>query len=183
MSVALDLAARACCLAAAGWLYGHAFASGPGAGHDFDNLVRSKFVHCAFYKDYDTDRDGNRVLVEGRSDALMYFQGIDLKRETARAIYTRLAGAREVRVIQTDKLLHFVDDVDGMFIMTTVYSCLEWDDKRGMCVTYGAANLRHFDARALYRPDTVYEALKDSADPGFCDYSFIGVQEASRDRR
>ena len=38
---------------------------------------------------------------------------------------------------------------------------------------------RHFDPRVLADPDAVYEALKDSSDPGFCDHSFVNVQEAS----
>jgi hypothetical protein len=35
----------------------------------------------------------------------------------------------------------------------------------------------------LANPDAVYEALKDSSDPGFCDHSFIGIQEAKGTRR
>lgn len=144
----------------------------------FDNLVQSRYVHCAFYKAYEVDRiTGDHVLVEGRSDTLTHFQGIDGDR--ARQITTRVAGAREVRVAHTGKYLHFIDRMAGMYVLTTVYGCID-RDKRGICVTYGAMQSRHFDARVLSDPDGVYERLKDSSDPGFCDHSFFGIQEAAR---
>ncbi len=147
----------------------------------FDNLVQSRFVHCAFYKAYETDRaSGDLVLVEGRSNSLTHFQGIEGNH--ARQITTRMAGARDVRVARTAKYLHFIDHIAGMYVLTTVYDCID-RDKRGVCVTYGAMQSRHFDPRVLSDPDAVYEALKDSSDPGFCDHSFVNVQEASRGGR
>jgi hypothetical protein len=150
---------------------------------EFATLAQSRYVHCAFYKAYDTDpATGDPIMVEGRADALMHFQGVDVKNAKARAIYTRMSGLREVTVIQTDKALHFIDNVAGMYVMTTVHSCIDFDDKRGICVTYGAVNSRLFDSSVLNDPDKVYEKIKDEADPGFCDHSFIGVQEASHSR-
>ena len=119
----------------------------------FDNLVQSRYVHCAFYKAYEVDRiTGDHVLVEGRSDTLTHFQGINGDR--ARQITTRTAGAREVRVAHTGKYLHFIDHVAGMYVLTTVYGCID-RDKRGICVAYGAMQSRHFDARVLSDPDGV----------------------------
>lgn len=144
----------------------------------FDNLVQSRYVHCAFYKAYDVDpATGDLVLVEGQSDSLTHFQRIDGDR--ARQIATGVAGAREVQVVNGAKYLHFIDRVAGMYRLTTVYGCLE-RDKRGVCITYGAMQSRHFNSRVLFDPDAVYEALKGSSDPGFCDHSFIGLQEAAR---
>lgn len=144
----------------------------------FDNLVRSPYVHCAFYRAYEVDRaTGDRVLVEGRSDTLTHFQRIQGDR--ARQVSTRSAGAREVRVAHTGRYLHFIDGVGGMFTQTTVYGCLERDE-RGICLTYGAKQSRHFDARVLIEPDAVYERLRGSSDPGFCDHSFYGMQKVSR---
>lgn len=142
----------------------------------FANILQSRYVHCAFYKAYETDRGtGNLVLVEGRSETLTHFQGIGDGH--ARQISTRVAGSRDVRVISSGKYLHFVDHVAGMYVLTTVYGCLDRDPKSGVCLSYGATQSRHFDPRVLVEPDAVYEALKDSADPGFCDHSFIGIQE------
>ena len=144
----------------------------------FDKLVQSRLVHCAFYKAYEVDRlTGDLVLVEGHSDSLSHFQG--MKDGRTRQISTRMAGARDVRVIRSGKYLHFVDAVAGMYVLTTVYGCID-HDKHGVCVTYGAMQSRNFDPRALTDPDAVYEALRDNSDPGFCDHSFVNLQEAAR---
>lgn len=169
------------CLALAAWCACTATAAAA-ATADFGlaDLARARFVHCAFYKGYETDpASGDPLLVEGHAEALMHFQGVDARRETARAIYTRMAGSRNVVVIRTPKYLHFIDNVAGMYVMTTVHSCLEFDDRRGICVTYGATNSRLFEASVLYDPDRVYERIKDEADPGFCDQSFVGIREAA----
>ena len=144
----------------------------------FDNLAQSRYVHCAFYKAYDVDpATGDRIMVEGRSHSLTHFQAIHDGQ--ARQISTRTAGARHVRVLSGGKYLHFLDSAAGLYVLTTVYGCLARDE-RGTCITYGAVQSRHFDTRVLSDPDVVYEALKDSSDPGFCDHSFIGIQEAAR---
>lgn len=144
----------------------------------FANLERSPFVHCAFYKAYETDRStGDLVMVEGQSDSLTHFQRIGAGH--ARQISTRVAGARDVRVMDRGKYLHFVDTVAGMFVLTTVYGCIDHDPKSGVCVTYGATQSRHFDPRVLTDPDAVYEELKAESDVGFCDHSFINIQEAA----
>jgi hypothetical protein len=147
---------------------------------DFTNLAKSRYVHCAFYKGYETDPvTGGPIMVEGRADSLVHFQNIDVKNASARAIYTRMAGAHDVTVIQTAKAIHFIENVAGMYMMTSVHSCLEYDEKHGACVMYGAVNSRLFDTAVLNDPDLVYEKIKGAADPGFCDYSFIGLQEAA----
>jgi hypothetical protein len=144
----------------------------------FDNLVASRYVHCAFYRNYEVDsQTGDLLLVEGRSASLTHFQ--PLREGEARQISTRVAGARNVKVINSGKYLHFVDHVAGMYVLTTVYTCLDRDSRTGVCVSYGATQSRHFDPKALSDPDAVYEALKGSADPGFCDHSFFNMQEAA----
>ena len=150
---------------------------------DFSNLARSRYVHCAFYKNYETDPvNGDPIMIEGRSNSLMHFQGIDAAHETAHAIYTRMAGQRDVLVRHTAKAIHFIDNVAGMYLLTTVHSCLDYDEKRGLCVTYGASHARLFDPAVIRDPDAVYEKIKASAEPGFCDHSFIGIQEAAKAR-
>ena len=144
----------------------------------FQNLVHSPFVHCAFYKAYEVDRaTGDLVMVEGQSNSLTHFQAIH--DGTARQISTRVAGARNVKVLNAGKYLHFVDTVAGMYVLTTIYACLDQDPRSGTCISYGATQSRHFDPKVLTDPDAVYEALKNSSDPGFCDHSFINVQEAA----
>lgn len=143
----------------------------------FDNLVQSPFVHCAFYRQYDIDpQTGDRLLVEGRSNSLTHYQRLDDER--MRSIDTRRAGAQAVRVLRGSKYLHLVEYSAGLYVVTTIYACLE-RDAQGVCINYGAVNARHFDARVLRDPDAVYEALQAGAEPGFCDHSFIHLQEAA----
>jgi hypothetical protein len=150
---------------------------------DFTSLAKSRYVHCAFYKGYEKDPlTGDPIMVEGKADSLVHFQNVDVSQAKARAIYTRMSGSHQVTVIQTGKALHFIENVAGMYMMTSVHSCLEYDEKRGACVMYGAVNARLFDRGVLLDPDNVYEKIKHHADPGFCDYSFIGIQEASKTR-
>ena len=149
------------------------------ASRTFANLLHSRYVHCAFYRAYDVDpATGDLLLVEGRSQSLTHFQAIG--GGAARQISTRVAGARPVRVIDTGRYLHFVDDVSGMYVLTTIYGCLATDPRSGVCIQYGAVQSRHFDPRSLTDPDAVYEGLKASADPGFCDHSFVNLEAAKR---
>lgn len=144
----------------------------------FDNLVRSPFVHCAFYRQYEIDpRTGDRLLVEGHSNSLMHYQR--LSDERMRAIDTRRAGARDAIIVRGAKYLHFIEHSAGLYVVTTIYACLERDAQE-TCINYGAVNARHFDARVLRDPDAVYEKLQAAAEPGFCDHSFLNVQEAAR---
>jgi hypothetical protein len=141
----------------------------------FDHLVRSPMVHCAFYRDYDIDpQTGNRLLVEGRSNSLTHYQR--QRGESVRSIDTRRAGAVDVQVVQ-GRYLHYIERTAGMYVVTTVYACLERDPQSDVCINYGAVNARHFDARVLREPDQVYEELQALAEPGFCDHSFIHLQE------
>jgi len=143
----------------------------------FDNLASSPSVHCAFYRDYDIDPGtGNRLLVEGRSNSLTHFQRRGAG--PVRSIDTRRAGAVDVHVVR-GRYLHYIERTAGMYIVTTVYACLERDPRTEVCINYGAVNARHFDARVLREPDRVYEELHASAEPGFCDHSFIHLQEAA----
>lgn len=144
---------------------------------EFDNLVRSPYVHCAFYREYEIDaRTGDRLLVEGHSNSLMHYQ----RRSGVRmlAIDTRRAGARDAMVVRGRKYLHFIEYSAGLYVVTTIYACLE-RDAQGTCINYGAVNARHFDARVLRDPDAVYEELQAAAEPGFCDHSFLNLQEAA----
>ena len=150
---------------------------------DFSQIARSRYIHCAFYKGYETDTaTGDPIMVEGKADSLVHFQNVDVKGATAKAIYTRMSGSHKVTVIQTPKAIHFIENVAGMYLMTSVHSCLEYDEKRGACVMYGATNARLFGTEVLNEPDKVYEKIRNNADPGFCDYSFIGIQEAAAPR-
>jgi len=180
LSMKTAVAAGIQCCAALGLALGTAVPAAAQGTTQFDNLVRSPSVHCAFYRDYEIDaRTGDRLLVEGRSNSLMHYQ----RRSDVSmlAIDTRRAGARDARVLRGKKYLHFIEYSAGLYVVTTIYACLE-RDVQGTCINYGAVNARHFDARVLRDPDAVYEELQAAAEPGFCDHSFIHVQEAASKR-
>ncbi len=144
----------------------------------FDNLASSPYVHCAFYKKYDVDpQTGDLLLVEGRSDSLTHYQRG--RAGGTLSIDTRRSGAHDVQVLRGRKYLHFIERNAGMFVVTTIYACLERDARSDTCINYGAVNARHFDSRVLLEPDAVYEELRARAEPGFCDHSFLHVQEAA----
>jgi len=143
----------------------------------FENLATSPFVHCAFYSDYDIDPDtGNRLLVEGNARSLTHYQR---RHGRLQSIDTRRAGARDARLLRGKKYLHFIEHSAGLYVVTTVYACLERDARTDACINYGAVNARHFDARVLRDPDAVFEELQAHAEPGFCDHSFMHLREAS----
>lgn len=143
----------------------------------YDAIATSPFVHCAFYRGYDIDPGtGDRLLVEGRSNSLTHYQR--QRDGRIRAIDTRRAGAGEVRIVQ-GRYLHYIERSGAMYVVTTVYACLGRDPQTGACANYGAVNARHFDPRVLRDPDAVYEELQALAEPGFCDHSFIHLQEAA----
>ena len=143
----------------------------------FEQLVRSPMVHCAFYRAYDIDpQSGQQMLVEGRSDSLTHYQR--QRGQRVRSIDTRRSGAVDVQVVR-GRYLHYIERTAGMYVVTTVYACLERDPQSDMCINYGAVNARHFDARVLREPDKVFEELQALAEPGFCDHSFIHLQEAA----
>jgi hypothetical protein len=122
-------------------------------------------------------------VVEGEGDALLNFEDIDISYVRARAIYTLIAGQRGVTVIQTSKALHFIDNVSGMYVMTTIYSCLDYYENN-KCVSYGAVNSILSDPTVLTEPNSAFEKIRTDADLGFCDCSFfIGVQEAAHHPR
>lgn len=143
----------------------------------FENLATSPYVHCAFYRQYEIDpRTGDRLLVEGASNSLTHYQR---QGGRLRSIDTRRAGARDAQMIRGRKYLHFVERSAGLYVVTTVYACLERDARSDMCINYGAVNARHFDSRVLRDPDAVFEELQAHAEPGFCDHSFIHLRNAT----
>lgn len=144
----------------------------------FENIATSPYVHCAFYRQYEIDPDtGNRLLVEGASNSLTHYQRQDGR---LRSIDTRRAGARDAQLLRGKKYLHFIERRAGLYVVTTIYACLERDARSDMCINYGAVNAQHFDVRVLRDPDAVFEELQAHAEPGFCDHSFIHLQEAAR---
>lgn len=142
---------------------------------DFDALVNANGIHCEFFADArpaDGPADGAATAA-----LLVHYNGMNRDRTRARVVSTRGAGSREVVVVRTDKAVHFVDQVAGVFIVTTVFGCNARERRAGAgrCLSYGAANSRHFDASVLWQPDQVFERDRHLASHGFCDHSLFTV--------
>ena len=146
------------------------------AERDFDELLKSHYIHCAFFRNTGTLENSQD---ERKAQILVHYHGIDKKGESARMISTDSSGARKVRVIRTEHAVHFIEDSVGLFVMTTVFGCNERDRRPGKhhCITYGATNLRLFDTTVLSQPDKVFETYKHLANHGFCDHSFFGAAQ------
>ncbi len=63
---------------------------------DFTQLAQSRYVHCAFYKGYETDpATGGPIMVEGKADSLVHYQNVDVRRRhSARNLYAHVGLAR-----------------------------------------------------------------------------------------
>jgi len=152
-----------------------ALAAGAQPDMDFDDLVKARSIHCEFFpslRPADMPFGGSDDL---RADVLVYYGGMNRERTRARVLSTRRAGSREVVVVRTNKAIHFVDHVAGMFTVTTVFGCNQRDSHTSTrrCLSYGAVNSRHFDASVHWQPDSVFERYRHLASHGFCDHSFV----------
>ena len=151
---------------------GLAYAAQP--AKDFDDLVNAQAIHCEFFaplRPADAPADHEARAPE----LLVHYAGMNRERTRARVVSTRRAGSREVAVVRTPKAVHFVDHAAGIFMVTTVFACNEREQRSNArrCVSFGAVNSRHFDARVLWQPDDVFERYRHLASHGFCDHSAI----------
>lgn len=164
--------------ARAGWLVALAAVLGAAAparaDRDFDDLLKAHFIHCAFFRNSGAPDEAQD---ERKAEVLVHYQGIDMRRESARMISTRSTGIHPVRVVRTANAVHFIESTAGLFVMTTVFGCNERDRRPGKhpCITYGAAYLQLLDPQVVTQPDRVFESNRHLASHGFCDHSFFGV--------
>lgn len=144
------------------------------ADEALDELVKAKYVHCAFFRNPVSADAVNNSYNEEDAELLLYIEGIDLARHKARSISTRFAGSRDVTVLRGKNAVHFVDHVAGSVKVTTVFACQAWEYRGGKdaCWKFSAANIWHFDFSVYSDPDAAFEKYKADASYGFCDFSF-----------
>ena len=144
---------------------------------DFDDLIDATAIHCEFFA---AVRPADAPIARTGSfspEVLVHYAGMNRSRTRARVVSTRRAGSQEVSVVRTDKAVHFVDHVAGVYMVTTVFGCNERDARTNArrCVSFGAVNSRHFDASVHWQPDEVFERYRHLASHGFCDHSHFTV--------
>ena len=160
-------------------LAGLGLAHGAQPASDFDALVNAPAIHCEFYpgvRPADAPVSGTEPIVP---EVLVHYGGMNRDRTRARVVSTRGAGSREVVVMRTEKGVHFVDHVAGVFMVTTVFACNEREQRSSArrCVSFGAVNSRHFDASVHWQPDDVFERYRHLANHGFCDHSSTAISD------
>lgn len=151
-----------------------AIAASTEANQAFDDLVKAKYVHCAFFRNSVSGNGSGNPYTEEDAELLLYFEEVDVSRHRARTISTRLAGSRDVTVLRGKTGVHFVDNVAGSVNVTTVFACQAWEFRGGKdtCWKFSAANIWHFDFSVYSDPDAAFEKYKADASYGFCDFSF-----------
>lgn len=153
------------------------------AQKDLDQFVNARSVHCEFFAAVRPADTPAPPQEEPKPEVLVHYGGLNRERTRAFMLSTRGSGAREAIVLRTDKAVHFVDYAAGVFMVTTVFSCIEREQRTSArhCVTYAATNSRHFDASVFWQPDSVFERYRAQASHGFCDHSFVTNAASARD--
>ena len=162
-----------------------AVAGAPSHAGDFDDLVNASAIHCEFFASVRAANEPGARTDTPEPDFLVHYAGMNRDRTRARVVSTRNAGSREVAVVRTGKAVHFVAHAAGVYMVTTVFGCNERDlrtDAR-KCISFAAANSRHFDASVHWQPDQVFERDRHLASHGFCDHSTIDVSGRSSQSR
>lgn len=161
-------------------------AAAPASAHDaLDDLIDARDLICEFHV---TGRPRSllRRMVEGeRFDMLLVIEAIDPARGGARAISSRQTGAKSLRYYRTSSAVHFVQDLAGSVVVTTVKGCEKWGRKGDaqLCVRYRALNSWHFDTTVHRDPDKSFDRLGTSSYYGSCEpWHLNGITAVEDDR-
>jgi hypothetical protein len=157
----------------------HCLAAEIASKGDFDALLSARSIHCEFYRSVrpaDAPEPGDPGIT---AELLIHYGALNRSRTRAKAVSTHGAGAREIRIMRTDKAVHFVEHSAGMFSVTTVFGCnrRERSASAGRCTSYGAVHARHFDSAVMWEPDKVFENYRPLGNHGFCDHGFVTTGE------
>ncbi|MBI2959869.1 MAG: hypothetical protein HYY28_06120 [Betaproteobacteria bacterium] len=136
------------------------------ASASYDALIDAREVICEFQKSGVAPRRG------GEPDMLLVVEGIDAGARDTRIVSSRSVGAKPVRVYPSDTGVHFVQDLSGSVIVTTVLACDAWKARRDgtrTCRRFPAVNAWHFDQSVHQNPDRAFVRLASSSYSGFCE--------------
>lgn len=132
----------------------------------YDALVDAREVICEFQKTGAPPKRGREP------DMLLVIEGIEAKAQGTRIVSSRSVGAKPVRVYPSDTGVHFVQDVSGSVIVTTVLACNEWKANQGgkrACRRFAAVNTWHFDQSVHRDPDRAFLRLPGTSYSGYCE--------------
>ena len=101
---------------------------------------------------------------------LMVIENIRSDPDSARAVQTRSTGAHPLRRYAGETGVHFVEDLQGSVVVTTLLACEDRRRKSGreVCIRYSAASAWHFDSRVHRDPDAAFRRVP-SGMRGVCE--------------
>lgn len=142
-------------------LAGVLLAGGARAAPAIEQLIEARDLVCEFYNASDWADAAARFALRERSDLLLVIENIREDPDSARVVHTRSPGSRSLRRYSGEAGVHFVEDLQGSVVVTTLLACEGWKSRRGreVCVRYSAAHAWHFDAGVHRDPDAAFRRL------------------------
>ncbi len=126
------------------------------------DLQRTGDLICDLYK------SGPYARRSRSPDMLLIFDRVGVVAGTARVFSSRKVGAQPVRIYAGATGLHFVQDLNGSVIVTTLLGCNQ-RSAAGRCTRYSTVNAWHFDERVHRHPDIVFRQLPGTSYSGACE--------------
>ena len=136
-------------------------AAGAAATVSVDELIEARDLVCEFYNVPDWAGAAARFALRERADMLMVIENIRSNPGSARAVQTRSTGARPLRRYAGETGVHFVEDLRGSVVVTTLLACEDRKRKSGreVCIRYSATSAWHFDSSVHRDPDAAFRRV------------------------
>jgi hypothetical protein len=147
-------------------------ASGPLSARDaMDDLIEARDLICEFQITGTPRSLLRRLTGDETFDMLLVIEAIDPDTGQARAISSTQAGTKSLRYYRTGSAVHFVQDLAGSVVVTTVTGCEKWGRRHdeAFCVRFRALNSWHFDTSVYRDPDKAFSKLGTSSYHGSCE--------------
>jgi len=126
------------------------------------DVMRTGDLICDLYK------SGPYPRRSRSPDVLLIFDRVGSKAGAARMISSRKAGAQPVKVYGGTTGVHFVQDLNGSVVVTSLTGC-DARSKGGRCVRYSTVNAWHFDQSVHRHPDRAFRQLPGTSYSGACE--------------
>lgn len=104
-----------------------------------------------------------------RTELMLVYEAV--KADSAEVISSAKPGRNPVRVVATDRYVHFIQDEGPSVRVTTLTGCTrtKWHDGEETCTQWSAQHAWHFDTSARFAPDEAFERLPAGVATGTCE--------------
>ncbi len=126
-----------------------------------EQIIEARDLVCEFYNASDWADAAARFALRERADLLLVIESIREDPDSARVVHTRSTGSRSLRRYSGEAGVHFVEDLQGSVVVTTLLACESWKSRGGreVCVRYSAAHTWHIDTGVHRDPDAAFRRL------------------------